>query len=94
MEKSTPTPTKIEPIMTVTRDNGTSICHMTSHCNATVAITGEVVQNEYRISLKTTARVIKVRIIAKPSEVHCESTINWLTSMAVAATPVSFSARS
>ena len=56
--------------MTVTSESGTSICHITSHCNATVAITGEVVQIEYRMSRNTTAKVMRVRMMANPSEVH------------------------
>ena len=92
MEKSTPTPTKIEPIMTVTSESGTSICHITSHWSATVAITGEVVQIEYRMSPNTTAKVMRVRIMANPSEVHCDPTMSSLTSIAVAATPVKSSA--
>ena len=88
IEKSTPTPTKIDPIITVTSDRETSICHITSHCNATVAITGAVVHNENLISLNTIARVIKVRTTAKPKDDHWLPTINSLTAMAVAATPV------
>ena len=92
IEKSTPTPTKIEPIITVTSDSVTSICHITNHCKATVAITGDVVQKEYLMSLNTIAKTIRVRIIANASEVYCEPTINWFTSIAVAATPVRCSA--
>ena len=92
IEKSTPTPTKIDPIITVTNDSVTSICHITNHCRATVAITGEVVQNEYWMSLKTIAKTIRVRIIANASEVYCEPTMSSFTSIAVAATPVRCSA--
>ena len=45
MEKSTPTPTRIEPIITVTKDNSTSIISITIHCIATVKTTGRVVKN-------------------------------------------------
>ena len=71
IEKSTPTPTKIEPIITVTNDKSTSILHITSHCKATVAMTGEVVKSEYLISLNTMAKVISVRTTAKPRDVEC-----------------------
>ena len=43
---------------------------------------------EYRMSRNTTAKVMRVRIMANPSEVHCDPTMSSLTSIAVAATPV------
>jgi hypothetical protein len=45
IQKSTPTPTSIDPIITVTRDIDTPQESIISHCIATVKPTGSVVNN-------------------------------------------------
>ena len=70
MEKSIPTPTRIDPIITVTRDSDKPHESITNHCMATVNPTGIVVRKAYLMSLKTRARVIIVNPSAKAREVH------------------------
>ena len=72
-EKSIPTPIRIDPIITVTRDRVTPPVSITSHCIATVKPTGTVVSKAYLISLKTRASVTTVKPRANASEVHWES---------------------
>ena len=70
IEKSTPTPTRIEPIMTVTRDKLTLPWSITSHCMKTVNVTGVVVRIANRISLNTNPSVKTVNSKAKINDLH------------------------
>ena len=88
IEKSTPTPTKIDPIITVIRERSTSSPSIASHCIITVNPTGSVVRIAYLTSLNTKARVSTVNNSANPRDDHCESTIKLLTSIVMEATPI------
>ena len=92
IEKSTPTPTRIDPIITVTRFNGTPFESITIHCIPTVKPTGTVVNNAYLKSLKTNAKVRMVNANAKNNDLHCEPTINSFISIDIGATPIRFEA--
>ena len=93
IEKSIPTPTRMDPIITVTRERDTPPLSITSHCIATVKPTGTVVNNAYLMSRKTRASVRIVKPRAKARDVHWESTMSLLTSIVTDATPMSLSPR-
>ena len=87
IEKSIPTPTRIDPTITVTRESGTPRESIASHCIATVKPTGTVVNRAKRRSLNTRPNARMVARRANPREVHCESTIRLLTAIVTEATP-------
>ena len=70
IEKSIPTPTSIEPTITVTSDSGTPSESIASHCIATVKPTGIVVNKANLRSRNTKPRVRTVNSRAKPNDVH------------------------